>query len=55
MKQQDKKEGEKESVCVTIGQAGHNKGKKKWGSRTSIPKGGRKQEGRKKERARGAT
>ncbi len=55
MKQQDIKEGEKESVCVTIGQARHKKGKKKRGNRTSTPKRGRKEEGKKREGARGAT
>jgi hypothetical protein len=54
MKQQDIK-GEKESVCVTIGQARHEKGKTKRGSRTSTPKRGRKEKGTKREGARGAT
>ncbi len=49
MWQVDKKNEEKESVCVcacvVVGQAWHKEGKKERGSRTSTPKRGRHEEG----------
>ncbi len=48
MWQVDRKEGEKESVCVIVGQPWHKEGKKERGSRKSILKRRRHEEGQEK-------